>query len=146
MENVVELKCPNCDVLLHASFELRVPENTRVIATITPKELMPYINLLFSIFEKTTTDLEIEEYCSKVDSTLLKENFEKVLKKLTKQEEKVLRSRFGIGRNGLEQTLEEIGEYFSLTGGRIWQIEKKAIKKLKHPSLSRMLKGFLNDI
>lgn len=146
MENVLELKCPNCDVLLHASFELRVSESTKVVSTVTAKELTAYVNLLFSIFEKKSNALEIEEHSSKVDSVLLKKKFEEVLKTLTPKQEKIIKMRFGIGRSGLETTLEEVGKYFSLTGGRVWQIEDKALKKLRHPTRSRKLKGFLNDI
>jgi RNA polymerase primary sigma factor len=42
-------------------------------------------------------------------------------------------------------TLEEVGQQFSVTRERIRQIEAKAIRKLKHPSRSRMLRSFLND-
>ena len=52
--------------------------------------------------------------------------------------------RFGLGMN-TDHTLEEVGQQFLVTRERIRQIEAKAIRKLKHPSRSRMLRGFLND-
>jgi RNA polymerase primary sigma factor len=55
-----------------------------------------------------------------------------------------LRMRFGIGMNS-DQTLEDVGQQFSLTRERIRQIEAKALKKLKHPSRSSALRSFLNS-
>ena len=66
----------------------------------------------------------------------------RVLASLTPREERVLRKRFGIGVE--ESTGEEIGKEFSLTRGRIYEIEGKALRKLKHPSRSRRMKGFLD--
>ena len=55
-----------------------------------------------------------------------------------------LRMRFGIGINK-DHTLEEVGQRFSVTRERIRQIEAKALRKLKHPSRSRILRSFLHD-
>ncbi len=63
---------------------------------------------------------------------------------LTPREERVLRMRFGIGMN-TDHTLEEVGQQFSVTRERIRQIEAKALRKLKHPSRSRMLRSFLGN-
>ena len=52
--------------------------------------------------------------------------------------------RFGIGMNA-DYTLEEVGQKFSLTRERIRQIEAKALRKLKHPSRSSVLRSFLNN-
>ena len=60
---------------------------------------------------------------------------------LTPREERVLRMRFGIGMN----TLEEVGQQFSVTRERIRQIEAKALRKLKHPSRSKQLKSFIDS-
>ena len=65
-----------------------------------------------------------------------------VLSTLTPREEKVLRMRFGIDEGG-EHTLEEVGETFSVTRERIRQIETKALRKLRHPSRSRILRAFV---
>ncbi len=72
----------------------------------------------------------------------LKEQTESVLKTLTPREEQVIKMRFGLG-DGSEHTLEEVGQRFSVTRERIRQIEAKALRKLRHPSRSRMLKAFL---
>ena len=66
-----------------------------------------------------------------------------VLSTLTPREEKVLRMRLGIDEEG-EHTLEEVGETFSVTRERIRQIETKALRKLRHPSRSRMLRAFVD--
>jgi RNA polymerase primary sigma factor len=51
--------------------------------------------------------------------------------------------RFGLGINS-DHTLEEVGKQFSVTRERIRQIEAKALRKLKHPSPSRVLRSFLD--
>ena len=62
----------------------------------------------------------------------------------TPREERILRMRFGIGMN-TDHTLEEVGQQFSVTRERIRQIEAKALRKLKHPSRSRILRSFLDN-
>ncbi len=74
----------------------------------------------------------------------LRESTTRVLATLTPREERVLRMRFGIGMN-TDHTLEEVGQQFSVTRERIRQIEAKALRKLKHPSRSRMLRSFLDQ-
>ena len=67
-----------------------------------------------------------------------------VLDRLTPREAKVLRMRFGIEMN-TEYTLEEVGKQFDVTRERIRQIEAKALRKLRHPSNSAPLRGFLDE-
>src|SRR5512143_3406233 len=67
---------------------------------------------------------------------------EDVLASLTDREEKVIRMRFGIGV-GNEYTLEEVGKFFNLTRERIRQIEIKALKKLRHPARSKLLREYV---
>jgi len=74
----------------------------------------------------------------------LSETTTRVLASLTPREERVLRMRFGIGIN-TDRTLEEVGKQFSVTRERIRQIEAKALRKLKHPSRSRVLRSFLDN-
>ena len=74
----------------------------------------------------------------------LRETTTRVLASLTPREERVLRMRFGIGMS-TENTLAVVGQQFSLTRERIRQIEAKALRKLKHPSRSRILRSFLDN-
>ena len=74
----------------------------------------------------------------------LRETTTRVLASLTPREERILRMRFGIGINK-DNTLEEVGQQFSVTRERIRQIEAKALRKLKHPSRSRILRSFLDN-
>ena len=72
----------------------------------------------------------------------LSEATREVLSSLTAREAKVLRMRFGIDMN-TDHTLEEVGKQFDVTRERIRQIEAKALRKLRHPSRSDMLRSFL---
>ena len=72
----------------------------------------------------------------------LKEEISRVLGDLSVREAKVIRMRFGIDMNK-EYTLDEVGQQFGLTRERIRQIETKAIRKLRYPSRSSMLKPYL---
>jgi RNA polymerase primary sigma factor len=74
---------------------------------------------------------------------LLKEQIDKVLDELTEREKRVLQLRFGL-KDGHARTLEEVGREFDVTRERIRQIEGKALRKLRHPSRSRKLKGYLD--
>ena len=74
---------------------------------------------------------------------LLKEQIDRVLGELTPREKRVLELRFGL-KDGHARTLEEVGKEFNVTRERIRQIEGKALRKLRHPSHSRRLKGYLD--
>ena len=74
----------------------------------------------------------------------LKAATREVLAGLTAREAKVLRMRFGIDMN-TDHTLEEVGKQFDVTRERIRQIEAKALRKLRHPSRSEVLRSFLDD-
>jgi RNA polymerase primary sigma factor len=74
-------------------------------------------------------------------SSSLADNTRKVLSTLSPREEQVLKMRFGIGERA-NHTLEEVGQDFEVTRERIRQIEAKALRKLRHPSRSRLLKSF----
>ncbi|MBQ8331707.1 MAG: RNA polymerase sigma factor RpoD [Clostridia bacterium] len=75
-------------------------------------------------------------------STILREVIEKELHTLTPREEHVIKLRFGL-YDGRTRTLEEVGKEFDITRERIRQIEAKALRKLRHPSRARHLRGFL---
>ncbi len=90
-------------------------------------------------------DRTIANPADAVISTNLREITDEVLKSLTPREEKVIKMRFGLGPNGSEHTLEEVGQHFAVTRERIRQIEAKALRKLRHSSRSRKLKAFLES-
>jgi RNA polymerase primary sigma factor len=73
---------------------------------------------------------------------LLRERVEQVLATLSPREARILRLRFGL-ENGHPYTLEEVGQKFGLTRERIRQIEGKALRRLRHPCRSRLLKDYL---
>jgi RNA polymerase primary sigma factor len=73
----------------------------------------------------------------------LRDTTTRVLASLSPREERILRMRFGIGMNK-DHTLEEVCQQFTVTRERIRQIEAKALRKLKHPSRSRVLRSFLD--
>jgi RNA polymerase primary sigma factor len=76
-----------------------------------------------------------------VVNTKLAEQINLVLSDLTPREEQVLRKRFGIGEKS-DHTLEEVGKLFNVTRERIRQIEAKALRKLRHPVRSQLLRTF----
>ncbi len=72
----------------------------------------------------------------------LKEDINKILATLSEKEAEIIQYRFGLnGRNPL--SLKEIGERYHLTKERIRQIEKKALKRMQHPSRSEILEPYL---
>ncbi len=73
---------------------------------------------------------------------LLKAQIGDALDKLTERERKIIILRFGL-EDGRFRTLEEVGHEFGITRERIRQIEAKALRKLRHPSHSRKLRGYL---
>ena len=75
-------------------------------------------------------------------STILREVIEKELHTLSDREAHVIKLRFGL-YDGRSRTLEEVGKEFNITRERIRQIEAKALRKLRHPSRARHLRGFL---
>ncbi|WP_028116048.1 RNA polymerase sigma factor RpoD [Ferrimonas senticii] len=95
---------------------------------------------LGDFIEDTTLALPIDS----ATSESLKMATNEVLAGLTAREAKVLRMRFGIEMN-TDHTLEEVGKQFDVTRERIRQIEAKALRKLRHPSRSEILKSFLDE-
>jgi RNA polymerase primary sigma factor len=76
-------------------------------------------------------------------ATILREMIERELNTLTPREAHVIKLRFGL-YDGRTRTLEEVGKEFDITRERIRQIESKALRKLRHPSRARHLRGFLD--
>lgn len=95
---------------------------------------------LGDFIEDTNLDLPLDS----ATSDNLRTATHDVLAGLTPREAKVLRMRFGIDMN-TDHTLEEVGKQFDVTRERIRQIEAKALRKLRHPSRSEILKSFLDD-
>ncbi|URJ32759.1 RNA polymerase sigma factor RpoD [Candidatus Blochmannia vicinus] len=95
---------------------------------------------LGDFIEDTNLDLPLDS----ATSDNLRTATHDVLAGLTPREAKVLRMRFGIDMN-TDHTLEEVGKQFDVTRERIRQIEAKALRKLRHPSRSEILRSFLDD-
>jgi len=76
--------------------------------------------------------------------SMLKEKIKDVLDSLTDRERAVLEQRFGLV-DGYSRTLEEVGRQFKVTRERIRQIEAKALRKMRHPTRIRHLRGFLEN-
>lgn len=72
----------------------------------------------------------------------LQDHLDYVLDTLTEREQKVIRLRYGMV-DGCTYSLDEIGKLLGYTRGRIFQVEKKALQKLRHPMRSNRLKGYL---
>ena len=88
---------------------------------------------------ETNTDGPID----KAATTLMKESVMEVLETLDVREKQVIEHRFGM-KDGRSKTLEEVGRYFGVTRERVRQIEAKALRKLRHPTRSRQLRGFVD--
>lgn len=69
---------------------------------------------------------------------------EKILSTLSDREAKIIRLRFGVD-SGYPRTLEEVGRIFKVTRERVRQIEAKAIRKLRHPSRSKLLRDYIEE-
>lgn len=89
-------------------------------------------------------DTTLEQPLDSAISESLRSATHEVLAGLTTREAKVLRMRFGIDMN-TDHTLEEVGKQFDVTRERIRQIEAKALRKLRHPARSEVLRSFVDD-
>jgi len=89
-------------------------------------------------------DQNIQSPSETANTTGLKNATRTILEGLTARESKVLRMRFGIDMN-TDHTLEEVGKQFDVTRERIRQIEAKALRKLRHPTRSEMLRSFMRE-
>lgn len=84
-----------------------------------------------------------------VEYTVMRNNVTDILNKnlehLTPRESEIIRLRFGLDGKG-PKSLRKVAEKFDISAGRIGQIERKAIRKLRHPMLSRHLREYVDDI
>lgn len=95
-----------------------------------------------SEFGDLIEDTEAVVPADAVGFTMLQRELERILDSLHPREAGVIRSRFGLG-DGVQKTLDQIGEEFGVTRERIRQIESKTMSKLRHPSRSQMLRDYL---
>jgi RNA polymerase primary sigma factor len=95
--------------------------------------------------DNSLLDVLVNNDSPKADKLLISESLnreiERALSTLTERERDIIKLFFGIGIQ--EMTLEEIGERFGLTRERVRQIKEKAIRRLRHTSRSKLLKGYL---
>jgi RNA polymerase primary sigma factor len=89
-------------------------------------------------------DLDAPEPAETVSRLLLGEEMREALKSLTPREERILQLRYGL-KDGQTHTLEEVGDRMGYTRERIRQIEREALRKLRHPSRGRKLRGYLEN-
>lgn len=83
-----------------------------------------------------------DDIYEEIEQRALRETLEKLMGELSEREQEVLKARYGF-EDGVEKTLEEVGQTFGVTRERIRQIESKALRKLSHPTRIRELKDFL---
>ncbi len=113
---------------------LKSVANGKSVHTMDVPDLMAALGMASG--EPTTTEIG-----DGIEKRQLREAAETALATLTPREARVLRRRFGFGRNGEEETFTEIGEREDVCGQRIREIEAKALRKLRHPSVSKSLKA-----
>lgn len=128
------------------------------ISNVEADELIGYYSLLnissldefFEIYDnadealaKLSKDaiLSEEDAFAWVDNNFLRKEISKALSALSSKEIDILRLRYGL--DGPIKTLAEVGDIFNVTRERIRQIEAKALRKLRHPSISKKIKEFL---
>ena len=97
-----------------------------------------------SEFGDLIEDTEAVVPADAVGFTMLQQELDRVLESLHPREAGVIRSRLGLG-DGVQMTLDQIGEKFGVTRERIRQIESKTMSKLRHPSRSQLLRDYLDS-
>lgn len=113
----------------------RINERIDVLLALKDYRVRPFLQELFG-------DNSVCRYDDLIYALIA---IDEVLETLTPRKEKVIKMRFGLGHTGSSHTLEEVGQHFAVTRQRIQQIEKSALKTLRHPSRSRRLKAFLRE-
>jgi RNA polymerase primary sigma factor len=96
-------------------------------------------NTLADVIEDTNTRGPVEA----TDRALLRDEIRRALSNLTQRERQVIELRFGLV-DDRDYTLEEVGRQLNVTRERVRQIEERAIRKLRHPQSSRLLKDYLD--
>uniref|UniRef100_A0A7C3Z9R4 RNA polymerase sigma factor n=1 Tax=Desulfobacca acetoxidans TaxID=60893 RepID=A0A7C3Z9R4_9BACT len=122
-----------------------VPEDKILMVTNLSDELISLETPVGDEGDRLGDFIRNDKAVSPYDDILESELMDKtafILNTLTQREEKIMKMRFGIG-DEVEHTLEEIGRAFKVSRERIRQIEKKALKRLKHPTRKAALEDFL---
>lgn len=88
-------------------------------------------------------DIEAPPPAETVAQKMLTEEIGDILDQLTPREARILRLRYGL-QDGESRTLKEVGEMFGLSRERIRQLEKEALRKLRHPNFAGHLRQYLN--
>ncbi len=88
-------------------------------------------------------DIEAPPPAEAVAQQMLTEELGDILDQLTPREARILRLRYGL-QDGESRTLKEVGEMFGLSRERIRQLEKEALRKLRHPNFAGHLRQYLN--
>lgn len=88
-------------------------------------------------------DIDAPPPAEMVAQTMLTEEISEILDQLTPREARILRLRYGL-QDGESRTLKEVGEMFGLSRERIRQLEKEALRKLRHPNFAGHLRQYLN--
>ena len=135
------LSCPNA-VFIDGRYKIQVTEQTdpEIFDTFNFSEVSPadWLCAVLESGQSVGVDLNRISY----DYYLkLKEHTRNILDTLSPREASVLRLRFGIDCDS-DHTLEEVGKKFTVTRERIRQIEAKALRKLRHPTRSRIMRTF----
>ena len=156
MEEVMRVKCMTRQLYQELGRE-PTPENIGERLSMPPErvnELLIWAEKVFSLDaplseeeENTLGDI-IEDMRERgpvevTDQRLLREEIRKVLNQLTIRERQVIELRFGLVDDH-DHTLEEVGKKLKVTRERVRQIEERAIRKLRHPQASRILKDYLD--
>ncbi|MFA6507150.1 MAG: RNA polymerase sigma factor RpoD/SigA [Treponemataceae bacterium] len=111
------------------------------------RELISLESPVYSEKDSSTIGEFVEDGAHKAPDQMavesaLRDDIDMVLGTLSAKEAEIIRFRFGLG-NVAPMSLKEIGDRFNLTKERIRQIEKKALKRLQHPSRSRFLESYV---
>ncbi len=88
-------------------------------------------------------DIDAPPPAEAVANKMLTEEIGDILDQLTPREARILRLRYGL-QDGESRTLKEVGEMFGLSRERIRQLEKEALRKLRHPNFAGHLRQYLN--
>ena len=124
------------------------PERVREIYTIAQQPISLHAEVGESgesVFGDFLEDTSTESPAEATSYSILKDKLQEVLSTLTDRERTVLSERFGL-QDGKPKTLEEVGVRFKVTRERVRQIEAKALRKMRHPTRSKLLHAFLEAI